>query len=240
MKRLRCSHYTPVSAAMTALLAAPPSCATAGMNVVSLQEAQQMVADGRFLYHQEVLGHLYGVTASSVRKVQALGKLPLLDLDRVQDVEALKAAGLQVGWLACGLLLTAAGTSACSLCLQAQLVLQVACQVGGLRVSIALKFSTVHSNQMTCHDLALDCCRPLSSTCSPTLWLSCKRASQPSSWPTLPCTTSLRRQLRQQQRRPRQRQLQRQPSLACLMQPLSTTRRWGMVVCGEQTMQHTL
>lgn len=55
-----------------------------------------MAADGRFLVHQEVLGHVYGITAAAVRRLQAQGKLPLLDLDRVQDVQRLKAAGLQV------------------------------------------------------------------------------------------------------------------------------------------------
>lgn len=68
----------------------------AGMEVVPLEAAQQMRAGGQFLVHQEVLGHIYGITAAAVRKLQAMGKLPLLDLDRVQDVEQLKAAGFQV------------------------------------------------------------------------------------------------------------------------------------------------
>jgi guanylate kinase len=66
------------------------------MEVVSLAHAQQMVAEGRFLVHQEVLGHVYGVTRASVRRAQARGKLPLLDMDRVADVAQLKAGGLQV------------------------------------------------------------------------------------------------------------------------------------------------
>jgi guanylate kinase len=66
------------------------------MEVVSLEAAQQMRAAGQFLVHQEVLGHVYGISSAAVRKLQALGKLPLLDLDRVQDVEQLRAAGFQV------------------------------------------------------------------------------------------------------------------------------------------------
>lgn len=66
------------------------------MDVVPLDVAQQMRADGQFLIHQEVLGHVYGITATAVRKLQALGKLPLLDLDRVADVQRLREAGFQV------------------------------------------------------------------------------------------------------------------------------------------------
>lgn len=73
----------------------------AGMEVVSLETAQQMRAAGQFLVHQEVLGHIYGIPSAAVRKLQALGKLPLLDLDRVQDVEQLRAAGFQVRWAGC-------------------------------------------------------------------------------------------------------------------------------------------
>lgn len=66
------------------------------MEVVTLEAAQQMCDSGQFLVHQEVLGHHYGITGAAVRKQQALGKLPLLDLDRVQDVEQLRASGFLV------------------------------------------------------------------------------------------------------------------------------------------------
>jgi hypothetical protein len=69
---------------------------SAGMEVVSLEAAQQMRDAGQFLVHQEVLGHIYGITSAAVRKLQAMGKLPLLDLDRVQDVERLRTSGFQV------------------------------------------------------------------------------------------------------------------------------------------------
>lgn len=59
--------------------------------------AQEMRASGQLLVHQEVLGHIYGITSASVRKLQATGKLPLLDMDRVADVEQLRASGFQVG-----------------------------------------------------------------------------------------------------------------------------------------------
>lgn len=70
--------------------------AAAGMEVVTLEAAQQMLQSGQFLVHQEVLGHIYGITSAAVRKLQAMGKLPLLDLDRVQDVEQLRTSGFQV------------------------------------------------------------------------------------------------------------------------------------------------
>lgn len=106
------SHCSPVVCIVTV---------GAGMEVVSLEAAQQMRAAGQFLVHQEVLGHIYGIPSAAVRKLQALGKLPLLDLDRVQDVEQLRAAGFQVrsirdtppsnsckprgSWLACTVML---------------------------------------------------------------------------------------------------------------------------------------
>ena len=61
-----------------------------------LERDQVARAAGQFLVHQEVLGHIYGIPSAAVRKLQALGKLPLLDLDRVQDVEQLRASGFQV------------------------------------------------------------------------------------------------------------------------------------------------
>jgi hypothetical protein len=72
------------------------ACWHTGMQVVTLEAAQQMRDSGQFLVHQEVLGHHYGITSAAVRKLQAMGKLPLLDLDRVQDVEQLRASGFQV------------------------------------------------------------------------------------------------------------------------------------------------
>lgn len=66
------------------------------MDVVSPEVAHQMQADGKFLIHQEVLGHVYGIVAASVRKLQASGKLPLVDIDRVADVAKLRASGFQV------------------------------------------------------------------------------------------------------------------------------------------------
>lgn len=66
------------------------------MEVVLPEVAQQMVADGKFLIHQQVQGHVYGISAASARKLQASGKLPLLDLDRVADVDKLRDSGFQV------------------------------------------------------------------------------------------------------------------------------------------------
>lgn len=66
------------------------------MDFVSSEVAQQMQAEGKFLICEEVLGHVYGISAASVRKLQASGKLPLLDLDKVADVTRLKSSGFQV------------------------------------------------------------------------------------------------------------------------------------------------
>jgi hypothetical protein len=70
--------------------------AAADMEVISAELAQQMVQEGKFLVHQTVMGHTYGISAAAVRKLQASGKLPVLDLDRVADVARLKESGFQV------------------------------------------------------------------------------------------------------------------------------------------------
>eukprot|EP00775_Hariotina_reticulata_P013032 gene13032-13161_t len=71
----------------------------ADMEVVSVEVAQEMQAQGQFLLEQTVLGHVYGVTSAAVRKLQGLGKLPLLDLDRVADVVKLKSSGFQATYV---------------------------------------------------------------------------------------------------------------------------------------------
>jgi hypothetical protein len=71
------------------------------MEVISAELAQQMVQESKFLVHQTVMGHTYGITAAAVRKLQASGKLPVLDLDRVADVTKLKESGFQVSGMCC-------------------------------------------------------------------------------------------------------------------------------------------
>lgn len=73
----------------------------ADMEVISAELAQQMVQEGKFLVHQAVMGHTYGISAAAVRKLQASGKLPVLDLDRVADVARLKESGFQVSCACC-------------------------------------------------------------------------------------------------------------------------------------------
>lgn len=82
----------------------------ADMEVVSVEVAQEMQAQGQFLLEETVLGHVYGVTSAAVRKLQALGKLPLLDLDRVADVAKLKSSGFQVGRCSCSNLIVSLAT----------------------------------------------------------------------------------------------------------------------------------
>eukprot|EP00879_Flechtneria_rotunda_P032088 GHRR01035240.1.p1 GENE.GHRR01035240.1~~GHRR01035240.1.p1 ORF type:complete len:660 (+),score=243.45 GHRR01035240.1:528-2507(+) len=69
------------------------------MEVISSELAQQLQHGGSFLVQHEVLGHTYGITTAAVRKLQASGKLPLLDLDRVADVQKLKAAGFKATYV---------------------------------------------------------------------------------------------------------------------------------------------
>lgn len=44
----------------------------------------------------QVLGHTYGVTAASVRRLITSGKMVLLDLDKVEQAARLKASGFKV------------------------------------------------------------------------------------------------------------------------------------------------
>jgi hypothetical protein len=101
MPWLSAIHHQSLCGTRVLIVACAVVITAAGMEVVPLEAAQQMRAGGQFLVHQEVLGHIYGITAAAVRKLQAMGKLPLLDLDRVQDVEQLKAAGFQVRASSC-------------------------------------------------------------------------------------------------------------------------------------------
>lgn len=47
----------------------------APMQVLGSEEVSQLVASGAFLVHRTALGHTYGILASSVKKVQAAGKV---------------------------------------------------------------------------------------------------------------------------------------------------------------------
>jgi guanylate kinase len=70
------------------------------MERVSASEADALLMQGKILVPQKVLGHMYGISATAVRQLQVAGKLPVLDLDRVEDVEQLRTQGFQV-WSCC-------------------------------------------------------------------------------------------------------------------------------------------
>ncbi|GMH36176.1 hypothetical protein BSKO_04044 [Bryopsis sp. KO-2023] len=57
------------------------------------------IQEGKFLVHNKVLGNIYGIRKASVRKIQALGKVCVIDLDRVEDVEKLKKEGFNANYL---------------------------------------------------------------------------------------------------------------------------------------------
>lgn len=67
------------------------------MEVISPEAMAALLHEGALLVHREVLGHSYGISSLSVRKLQAAGKLVLLDVDQVEDAVKLKEAGFQVG-----------------------------------------------------------------------------------------------------------------------------------------------
>ncbi|KAF8071222.1 GLTP1 [Scenedesmus sp. PABB004] len=63
------------------------------MVVVSPETAVALLAEGKLLAAERVGGHVYGVPAAAVRKLQASGRLPVLDLDRTAEASRLRGAG---------------------------------------------------------------------------------------------------------------------------------------------------
>lgn len=61
-----------------------------------------MLAYGAFVVHEEAVGHHYGITAAAVKKVQASGCVPILELDRVADAKRLRAAGFEAHYIFVG------------------------------------------------------------------------------------------------------------------------------------------
>jgi len=46
--------------------------------------------------HAQVLGQTYGIASSSVRSLVTAGKMVVIDLDKVEHAERLRAAGFKV------------------------------------------------------------------------------------------------------------------------------------------------
>jgi hypothetical protein len=138
------------------------------MEVVDAATLSAMQAAGKLLVCQRVLDHSYGISAAAVRKLQAAGKLPLLDLDLVEDAVALRGAGFKVG-AAGGKLeggggrkLAGGGGSAIKLfcCCKAHACVRAAC--GRQQHS-----QRIHNSAQT-----LLLCRPRMCTCGLTAWIT--------------------------------------------------------------------
>jgi hypothetical protein len=65
------------------------------MQVVSQDEARQLAASGAFLYSRTAMGHTYGVQRQAVKKVQATGRVCVVELDHVEDAKKLRDSGFE-------------------------------------------------------------------------------------------------------------------------------------------------
>ncbi|GAX74660.1 hypothetical protein CEUSTIGMA_g2108.t1 [Chlamydomonas eustigma] len=65
------------------------------MEVVSKEEANALLASGAFLVHEAALDHVYGITVGAVKKVQATGRICVLELDHVTDAKRLRDQGFE-------------------------------------------------------------------------------------------------------------------------------------------------
>ncbi|KAG1679244.1 hypothetical protein FOA52_009273 [Chlamydomonas sp. UWO 241] len=72
------------------------------MEVVSADEAKVLIETGAFIVHEEAMGHVYGVTRGALKRVQASGRVPVLELDRVADAKALREAGFDAHFIYVG------------------------------------------------------------------------------------------------------------------------------------------
>lgn len=73
------------------------------MTIISHEQASRDIASGAFLYHHTVLGEVYGVTRAALKQVQAMGGIPVLEVDYVADVAALRATGFDAAYLFIGI-----------------------------------------------------------------------------------------------------------------------------------------
>lgn len=73
------------------------------MTIITHEQAARDIATNAFLYHHTVLGEVYGVTRASLKQVQAMGSIPVLEVDYVEDVALLRAAGFDAAYLFIGI-----------------------------------------------------------------------------------------------------------------------------------------
>ncbi|KAK9850788.1 hypothetical protein WJX84_009005 [Apatococcus fuscideae] len=62
--------------------------------VIDKTESESLKAHGGWLVQQTVMGELYGITKASIISIQLEGKVPLVDLDTVEDAQAVFNSGL--------------------------------------------------------------------------------------------------------------------------------------------------
>ncbi|GFR43730.1 hypothetical protein Agub_g4841 [Astrephomene gubernaculifera] len=74
-----------------------------GMLVVSREEAAAISAAEGFMTYREVLGEVYGITVAAVKKVAASGRVPIVEVDHVEDAAALRRRGFEATYLFIGM-----------------------------------------------------------------------------------------------------------------------------------------
>ncbi|PNH05620.1 Adenylate kinase, chloroplastic [Tetrabaena socialis] len=74
-----------------------------GMTVVTREEAAGIIAADGFVLHREVLGDVYGTTLAAVKKVGASGRVPILEVDHVEDAVELRRRGFDASYLFIGM-----------------------------------------------------------------------------------------------------------------------------------------
>ena len=73
------------------------------LEVVPREQAEAMLAaPGTFLVHERALDHVYGITAAAVKKVQASGRVCVLELDHVADARRLRDEGFEATYIFIG------------------------------------------------------------------------------------------------------------------------------------------
>lgn len=80
-----------------------PDQAREGMAIISKAEADAVTAAGGWATRREVLGEVYGITVAAVKKVGASGRVPIIEVDHVEDAAALRARGFDAAYLFIGM-----------------------------------------------------------------------------------------------------------------------------------------
>lgn len=74
-----------------------------GMLVVSREEAEAIAAADGFALQKEVMGELYGTTMAAIKKVGASGRVPIVEVDHVEDAVALRQRGFDATYMFVGI-----------------------------------------------------------------------------------------------------------------------------------------